>query len=259
MYIDVIDLKAFYASRLGQIASRLIGVRLRRQWPALSGEHVLGLGYATPFLGQFPDADRRIAFMPAAQGVVSWPTDGPNTAALVRDDTLPLDGGSVDRVLAVHCLEHAENAPEVLREIWRVLAPGGRLIIVVPNRAGLWARAERTPFGHGQPYSRFQLAGLLRDTMFSPISWSRALAALPIRNPLFLRNGAHWERVGGWLWPGFSGVLIVEATKLMHQRVEARPRQARTRNVLSPALAPTSGVGLRTHGLSPPEPVLRRD
>ena len=36
-----------------------------------------------------------------------------------------------------------------LREIWRVLAAGGRVILVVPNRAGIWARTEATPFGHG--------------------------------------------------------------------------------------------------------------
>lgn len=243
MYVDVIDLKAFYGGCLGQIASRLINARIRKIWPSTTGERLLGLGYATPFLDQFTSAERRLALMPAAQGIVSWPSDGQNAAALVRDDALPLESGSIDRVIAVHCLESAENKTEVLREIWRVLAPGGRLIAVVPNRAGLWARAERTPFGHGQPFSRFQLANLLRDTMFSPAVWTRALAALPTANPLLVRNGAHWERIGARVWPGLSGVLIVEATKLVHQRVTSRQRPARSaRRVLSPALAPTSSL-----------------
>lgn len=242
MYLDVIDLKAFYGGRLGHIASRLINARVRKLWPSTAGERVLGLGYATPFLDQFANAERRLALMPAAQGIVSWPTDGQNATSLVLDDALPLEGGSIDRVIAVHCLESAENKTEVLREIWRVLAPGGRLIAVVPNRAGLWARVERTPFGHGQPFSRFQLANLLRDTMFSPAIWTRALAVPPTANPLIVRNGAHWERVGSRVWPGLSGVLIVEATKLVHQRVAARRRPARSRRVLSPALAPTSNL-----------------
>ncbi len=242
MYLDVIDLKAFYAGRLGQIASRLIGLRLKKMWPATAGERILGLGYATPFLTQFGDAERCLAFMPAAQGIVSWPHDGPNAAALIRDDMLPLDGGSIDRAILVHCLEHAENAAEVLREVWRTLAPGGRLIVVVPNRTGVWARAERTPFGHGQPFSRFQLSNLLRDTMFSPTVWTRALAMLPVSHPLLVRNGTHWDRIGSRIWPGFSGVLIVEATKLIHQRVQANPVHVRARPVLAPALAPTSGL-----------------
>lgn len=246
MYLDVIDLKAFYTGRLGQVASRLIGTRLRRCWPDEKGLQILGLGYATPFLGQFEEAERRIAMMPAAQGIVSWPAEGLNAAALIRDDAFPLSGGSIDRVLAVHCLEHAENAAELLREVWRVLAPGGRLIAIVPSRVGLWARAESTPFGHGQPFSRFQLAALLRDTMFSPVTWTRALTVPPIGNRLFLRNGVQWERVGRALWPGLSGVLIVEATKLIHQRVEVRARERRSAPVLSPALAPTSGLRPRT-------------
>ncbi len=246
MYLDVVDLKAFYSRRMGQIVSRLIRARLRRQWPSVATDRILGIGYATPYLAEFDDAERRLAFMPAAQGVVSWPSKGPNAAALVRDDALPLEGGSIDRVLAVHCLEHADSAEELLREVWRVLAPGGRAMIIVPNRTGMWARTERTPFGHGQPFTRGQLAVLLRETMFTAIDWSTALAMPPIRNSLILRSGSNWERVGSRLWSGFSGVLMVEATKLVQQRIERVSRERAKRRVLSPALAPTAGIRPRT-------------
>ena len=246
MHLDVVDLKAFYGSRLGAIASSRIGARLQRRWPSTARDRILGIGYPTPYLTQFGEyAERCLAFMPARQGIVSWPKGGLNAAALVRDDALPLEGGSIDRVLAIHCLDHAESAVDSLREIWRVLAPGGRLLIVVPNRAGLWARAERTPFGHGRPFSRSQLGGLLVETMFSPLVWSSALSMPPIRNRMLLRNGAQWDKVGARFWPGFSGVLIVEATKLVHQHVRAKARVPRTTRVLSPSLAPTAGVRSR--------------
>ncbi len=247
MYLDVIDLKAFYDNRLGRIASRLIGGRIRRQWPKTVGDRILGIGYATPYLAQLgANAERCLAFMPAAQGIVGWPSDRPNTAALVRDDMLPLDGGSIDRVLAVHCLEHAENAHDTLRDVWRVLAPGGRLLIVVPNRAGMWARAERTPFGHGRPFSRGQLTRLMRETRFEPLGWSTSLAMPPIKARFVVHNGGNWERIGSRIWPRVSGVLIVEATKLEHQRVEARAKKLRLRPVLSPTIAPNAGLRLRT-------------
>jgi SAM-dependent methyltransferase len=243
MHHDVVDLKAFYASRLGQIAGSRIGAGLARRWPKVAGDRILGIGYATPYLAQFGDeAERRLAFMPARQGIMSWPSGGLNAAALVRDDALPLEGGSIDRILVIHCLEHAESARDVLREIWRILAPGGRVLIVVPNRAGLWARAERTPFGLGQPFSRGQLSDLLQESMFSPLVWSSALAMPPIGNRVILRSGTHWEKVGAKLWPGFSGVLIVEATKMVHQRVRAKAKAPRTATVLSPSLAPTAGI-----------------
>lgn len=247
MHLDVVDLKSFYGKRLGQIVSRQIGQRIRRRWPTAANDRVLGIGYTPPYLPLLPDAERRLAFMPAAQGVVAWPQDAPNAAALVREDMLPLEGGSIDRVLAVHCLEHADNAAELLREVWRVLVPNGRLLIVVPNRTGMWARLERTPFGHGRPFSRSQLAGLLRETMFTPSSWGTALAMPPIRSSLILRSGNSWERIGTRLWSGFAGVLIVESTKLVQQRVErvSRERERATRPVLSPALAPTAGLRRR--------------
>ena len=64
---------------------------------------------------------------------------------------------AVDRVLLVHALEMAHDPGALLREVWRVLAAGGRLLAVVPNRRGLWARMDTTPFGHGRPYSRTQI------------------------------------------------------------------------------------------------------
>ena len=149
MYLDVVDLRDFYGRRLGLVARRLIGERLKARWPSLGGESLLGIGYATPYLRTLGEgAERTLAFMPATQGVVNWPREGPNAAALVAEDELPLSDASIDRVLVIHSLEVADNARDYLREIWRVLAPGGRVLIVVPQRSGMWARSESTPFGY---------------------------------------------------------------------------------------------------------------
>src|ERR1700738_2894657 len=223
MYLDVVDLRAFYADRLGGIAKRLIGQKLQRRWPKLAGQRVLGIGYATPYLNDLAEgAERVIAFMPAVQGVVNWPADGRNAAALVEDDALPLSDAVMDRVLAIHSLEMAANARDHLRELWRALAPGGRVILVVPNRRGIWARGERTPFGYGRPVSRGQLTALLREALVMQQNWSGAPAAPPIPWRPFVRTGAVWESVGVTLWPAFAGVIIVEATKQLYQGVPAR-------------------------------------
>jgi len=238
MYLDVVDLRAFYADRLGDVARRLIGEKVKRRWPSVAGQRLLGIGYATPYLGDIAaGAERVLAFMPAVQGVVNWPGGGPNAAALVEDDALPLPDAAIDRVLAIHCLEMAANARDQLREIWRVLAPGGRVVLVVPNRRGIWARGERTPFGYGRPFSRGQLTALLREALFSPLGWSEALAFPPIPYRPFLHTGVNWERVGCTLWPAFAGVIIVEATKQLYQGIPARAR-SRLRPAFRPALVP---------------------
>ncbi len=240
MYLDVVDLRDFYGERLGIVARRLIGARLKERWPSVAGESLVGIGYATPYLRALGDgAVRVLALMPATQGVVNWPREGPNAVALVCDDELPLPNASIDRVLVIHSLEVATNERDQLREIWRVLAPGGRVILVVPNRRGFWAHTEATPFGYGRPFGRTQLTALLRDALFSPVGWTEALAVPPIRRRGWLRTGAAWERVGRVLWPAFAGVLIVEATKQLYQGVPARePARGRLKPALRPALIP---------------------
>ena len=167
--MDVVDLRNFYAQRLGIVARRFIGRGIRTHWTDTSGLRVLGIGYATPYLGLFrEEAERCLAMMPAPQGVVRWPSSKPALAALVEEDDLPLTDSAVDRVLLVHALENSTDPVELLREVWRVMAGGGRLLAVVPNRRGLWARMDTTPFGHGRPYSRPQLTHLLRETWFTP-------------------------------------------------------------------------------------------
>jgi SAM-dependent methyltransferase len=164
MSIDVVDLRNFYGQRLGVVARRFIGRGIRSLWGDTAGQRVLGIGYATPYLGLFrEEAERCLAFMPAGQGVVKWPTTRPALSALVYEGDLPLADSAVDRVMLVHALEMTNDPGALLREVWRVLASGGRLLAVVPNRRGVWARTDTTPFGHGRPYS-LQPAGVKRFT-----------------------------------------------------------------------------------------------
>ena len=125
--------------------------------------------------------------MPATQGAVNWPQQGPSATVLVFEEELPLVDSSIDRMLLVHLLEHTENPRETLKEIWRVLAPGGRLVVVVPNRRGVWARFEHTPFGNGRPFSRGQLTSLLREANFTPGAWADALFFPPSHRRFVLK------------------------------------------------------------------------
>jgi SAM-dependent methyltransferase len=214
MQLDVADLRDFYARPLGQLARRLLSHKIRARWRGLGGATLVGLGFATPFLGAFRgEVARLTALMPSGQGALVWPSAGRKLSALVEEDRLPLPDNSVDRLLVVHCLEAAERVRPLLRELWRVLAPDGRLMIIVPNRRGVWARLDTTPFGHGQPYSRSQLESLLRQSLFTPFDWSSALHMPPFDRRMLLKTAMAWERVGSRLWPGFAGVLIVEARK----------------------------------------------
>lgn len=234
---DVIDLRQFYATPRGQLARRHLTRSIREIWPDTRGMTVLGLGYAIPYLRPFRDDDARVvAVMPAQQGVIHWPTDGRGLVALAEDAELPFADNSVDRVLLVHELENSEEVRTLLREVWRVLAAGGRVLLVVPNRMGLWARFEDNPFGHGSPYSAAQLSRLLRDNLFSPRQILPGLMMPPFRLRMALRLSGWLERAGARWWPRLAGVHLVEAEKQVYS-VTPVPVRARRRRLV-PQLLP---------------------
>lgn len=231
MQHDAADLRDFYKSPLGLVVRRALHNRIAAHWQGRQTGTMLGLGFATPFLGRYRrDVTRLGALMPAAQGALVWPSDGPVRSVLVEEDQLPIPDNCVDRLLAVHCLEMSERVQPLLREMWRVLAPQGRLLLIVPNRRGVWARLDSTPFGQGRPYSRSQLETLLVESLFTPTAWSGALYFPPFDRKILRRSAPAVERAGLRLSGAFAGVTLVEAKKEVMAPtavVRAKPRVLR--------------------------------
>lgn len=254
MSVDVVDLASFYDTPLGGVACRLVGRVLGRIWEERRGARLLGLGYATPYLPALAGGcERALAFMPAAQGVMHWPAPARSASALADPLMMPLPDSSIDRVLVVHALETVASPGELLHEIARILAPAGRVILVCPNRRGLWARMDATPFGQGQPFSRRQLRGLMRDTQLAPERWAETLYVPPLQSRLLLRGAGFWERCGAGLSLPFAGLHVVEAAKQLQRPVPVRKarRVAAPRPVFVPLPASRScrepGAAARGH------------
>lgn len=217
----------FYQVRHGAAVAHLLRARLALLWPSVAGMRVLGLGHARPYLPLWHD-DAAVAAELALVFPVTepWTEAGHSLTASVDGDTLPLDDLSVDRILLVHGLETAPDARRLLRECWRVLRDDGRLLLVTPNRAGVWAHVESTPFGQGEPYSPGQLGRLLRAGMFSVERRDAALFLPPLDLATVLRFGALADRIGRRLTPGFGGVLLTEAVKDVYAAIPlAAPRR----------------------------------
>lgn len=215
MRVDVLALQRFYASPLGETAQRAGSRRLATLWPHADGLDVLGVGYPTPYLDRYRAGARRVTvMMPANQGVEPWPAEGRVLAALGDEARLPFMDAVFDRVLLVHALEECEAANVMLREIWRVMAPEGRLVVMAANRWSLWAQSDVSPLGHGRPYSRTQLSALLADSLFEPVVSARALYAPPWRWAASV--GESFEQVGEVLWPNHGGFVLMEAVKRLY-------------------------------------------
>lgn len=214
---SIVKLESFYSSRLGLAAQAMTLRRLHTLWPHLEGLDVLGYGYALPYLeGCKKGAHRLIHAMPSEQGAVHQINRRGNASILVGDEHLPFLPTTFDRVLVAHGLEEASELSGVLTELWRVMKPEGRIVIVAANRAGLWARSDKTPFGAGRPFTRTQLSKALKQAGFIPLVRSGALYCPPVKAFSGPRTSAAFESFGETVWPGFSGLVLVEAVKRLY-------------------------------------------
>jgi SAM-dependent methyltransferase len=225
MYRSAYDLKAFYNTKVGRMVRRVLQERIREIWPETHNLRVLGCGYATPYLRLFmEDSERVFAIMPAALGAHHWPYNHPgderNLVCLAEEAELPVESNSVDRVLLIHSLEFAEHLQQNLAEIWRILKSNGRLLVIVPNRSGFWARADWSPFGQGTPYSAAQITLYLRDNQFTHERTEKALFMPPIKFVPLLKSAGFFETVGRKYFPFGSGVHMVEATKQTYAKAD---------------------------------------
>jgi SAM-dependent methyltransferase len=213
----------FYGTAGGAVTARLLRERLVGMWPDLGGQSLLGIGYAAPYLRLWRDQARRcVALTPAQMGAARWPPGAPNLTCTAEEDALPFPDLTFDRVLLVHGLEAADNARRMLREVWRVLKDDGRLLVIVPNRSGMWAYMESTPFGHGQPYSFGQLGRLLAASLFRVERRDTALWMPPWQARLVLRGAPLFERTGRRFMPGLAGVTITEGVKDVYAAMPVR-------------------------------------
>lgn len=232
---NVRDLESFYASRLGFAATNMVLRRLSTIWPDLTGREILGHGYCYPFLTPYLESSKRVILaMPGAMGGIAQRSSRGVMTCLTETTALPFEDAQFDNVLVAHGVEEAIMLPEFLRELWRVTRPEGKIIVIASNRSGLWARSERSPFGAGRPFSRRQLRSILRDAGFIPTVWSGALYIPPARFMTGKTVLNVTESFGETVWPGFSGLVLVEAIKRLYAEPSAIQKEGLKRRIFTP-------------------------
>lgn len=227
MHRDLSEIRQFYQAPLGRLTARILGEKLAgfmgdQSLDPAPDHAVIGVGYTLPFfdywIEQYPAlaVQKHIAVMGAKQGVVRWPLHEPSRIVLTEDHVLPFADQSLETVLMVHAVENADYLRELMDEVWRVLKPHGRVVMVVPNRSGVWAKTDRTPFGHGRPFSMKQIRSLLYEAQFVIERDCRALYFVPSHNRALLFLAPLLERLGELMAPRLGGVTLIEAQKRIY-------------------------------------------
>ncbi|MEK7660653.1 MAG: class I SAM-dependent methyltransferase [Pseudomonadota bacterium] len=214
MRVDIEELNQFYQGSLGSLVTKVVAASLTPAMGDISGQDLLGFGHASPYLeNYYQNARRCVNFSPSSQGVANWPKNAKNQSVLGNENNTPFAEASFDKILAVHALEEAQNPQKMLRELWRILAPEGKIIFIISNRNGIWSRLEQTPFGHGRPYSRTQILRLFENSMFEIEIVKRILFSLPFA---WSEKISQIEAIGSALWPRFGGLIFLEAKKRIY-------------------------------------------
>lgn len=226
---DVVQLRQFYSSALGRLVRQYLSKAALAHWSGLQGDLVLGLGYATPVLRSYHDMQAEgalsvLAAMPADQGGVYWPSHQENRTILTDDYRLPFADNVMNRIVLLHELEHVEQEQALLNELWRVLTPGGRMLVLVPNRRRVWAGSPRSPFSYGKPYSVSQLREALCDGLFTHVHTSTTLFFWPT-NVRWVQKMAHvCHLIGKLFCPMMGGVIVMEVEKQIYASVREKER-----------------------------------
>ena len=240
--MNIVDVAEFYSHSLGRATQAVLASKLKAALDVPQDRLIMGLGYASPYL---EGHDRALSFMMARAGVIHWPDACKVRSALVDELDLPLGDNVVDVAFLVHALEFSESAEDLMEEVWRVLSPQGRLILVVPNRRGLWSVSDQSPFGQGQPFSGTQMQALLKQAQFSLKRIEYGLVSPPWAGLRMMRG---FERLSRFGIGSIGGVIVVEAVKQIHAYSSGKlVRRALPR--LRPVLLPGTRPGHATLGL----------
>jgi SAM-dependent methyltransferase len=208
------DLSRFYDSPLGQYVAKEVGTLLESRASLFSSQNVVGLGYSSPYRKVFDSCSCKFQLiMPASQGAEPG-------ACLAHEEMLPLADYSCAATLLLHYLEFVSNVPAVLKEIWRVLVPGGSLLVLFPNVYGLWAHFDVTPFGMGKAFSESDLRTTLEEEGFKTEHCSSLLSVPYFSAESFLRKCFPTKTLSPE--KVLPGIFAIQCVKAVHRPVLSR-------------------------------------
>lgn len=233
MYFDLPALERFYSTALGRASAASLNFAIRKLADFAPGSKVVSFGYVDPVAKAIEPAKLALSFVPARLGIgrTSAAPDIPKILSYL--EALPLAKESVDTAILLHALEYSESPRNLLKELWRVLVPGGRCLLLVPDRFGLWCRSENSPFSQGEPYSKSQIRELLRDCHFTTLRDIGALHCPPLHRPVI---GGLWRAMDRY-GLGPPGVIAVMVEKREKALARATVKQ------LKPTFAPAASAG----------------
>lgn len=226
------QVRTWFVSPLGRSLQAIETNRLRSVLPSLHSAVALQLGA----IGQMDMLESSRATTRIVLDLLQLD----NHATLVQGtpEALPFETRSIDLVLLPHTLDFAEDPHQVLREVDRVLAPEGHVVILGFNPVSLWglsrlfARRQQVPWcGSFFRLARIKdwLALLEYELMDGQMMYYRP----PLQKESLMDRLYFLDQMGDRWWPLMAAAYVVIAKKRV---AGVTPLRLRWR--ASPAIGP---------------------
>ena len=146
---------------------------------------------------------------------------------------LPVVSASVDLVLLPHVLEFSESPHQILREVDRVLVPGGHVVVTCFNPMSLWGAWRTLTEDEAYPWNgRFIHLMRLKDWLallgFEVTGGAMGCYVPPCASEKWLNRFTFMESAGDRWWPFSGAVSFLHAVKRVHGMRVITPRWAQT-------------------------------
>ena len=237
------SIEEWYQSPLGEKTFSAEKLSVNEIISRLFGYHILQIGLENQNLIDESPAGHKIIFSSA------W---YPGVRKAVTDcERLPLASDSIDAIVLYHALDFTDDSHELLREVTRVLRPGGQMLIIGFNPVSIWGmwrlfkRKKSLPW-KGRFLSIRRLSDWLRLLNLHIDSINTCVHFLPFNINRVLNYAEIMENFGRRLKSPFGGSYSIRCVK---QVVPITPIVTRRRSIRSAASAfpVTENVRIKTH------------
>lgn len=187
------------------------------------GERILDAGCGTGNLAQALVARGAVVtgvdVSPAMLRIAREKVQGDKATFIEADVTsLPFARESFDAAVCFTVLEFTQQPEEALSELWRVIKPGGRMVIGALNRLSLWvlARKGRGVFASARFYSPGEMRRLILSATSASggaVKWTAAVYFPPRLKNKLLRYAGIFEFVGRLIARPFGAIIVFRVDK----------------------------------------------
>ena len=138
----------FYASAHGEELNSALVKAFNKSIPsAKTMGKTLFLGYSTPLINAWGGMQR------------NW------EAAANTEDLPDLE---YDLIILIHALEYESNPETFLKEVWKLLVDGGKIVIVTPHNWGRFMLPSAHIWRNSKGFNQCFLYQLFKNTLFTP-------------------------------------------------------------------------------------------